>query len=106
MGESVIMGRNQVLAGAISKENKFVETHPVVVLFVVVVCGDIWGPVGMIIAVPIISLVRFYVARELESNSFFSADAVATSASRAVAALLPGRSEVGQAAHVSDGHAP
>jgi len=67
--ESVVMGNNKTLAGAVSKEKEFVETHPVIVLFAVVLCGEVWGPIGMIIAVPLISLVRYYIARELERTA-------------------------------------
>jgi len=67
--ESLVMGRNKTLAGVVDKDKEFAETHPVIVLFAVVVCGLIWGPIGMLISVPLISLMRFYYARELEANA-------------------------------------
>jgi len=76
---SIVMGRNKTLAGAVQprrEQSKFgsvtafasedeemdvKETHPVVILFVVVLSGQIWGPVGMLISVPVVSLCRLAV---------------------------------------------
>eukprot|EP00929_Paragymnodinium_shiwhaense_P102902 TRINITY_DN66126_c0_g1_i1.p1 TRINITY_DN66126_c0_g1~~TRINITY_DN66126_c0_g1_i1.p1 ORF type:complete len:189 (-),score=7.79 TRINITY_DN66126_c0_g1_i1:141-650(-) len=61
---SVLMGKNPALAGAIKRGDtieEVKETHGVVVLFAVVFFGKIWGPVGMLISVPVISVVRLTV---------------------------------------------
>jgi predicted PurR-regulated permease PerM len=58
--ESYLMGHNPTLSGAV-KDHEFErmkETHPVIILFFVVLAGDIWGPTGMLISVPFISFVR------------------------------------------------
>merc|ERR1711966_64526 len=53
-------GRNPQLAGALKEGDvkDVKETHGVVVLFAVVFFGKIWGAVGMLISVPVISIVR------------------------------------------------
>jgi len=56
--EPWIMGRSPVLSGAVHKGQRVEETHPVIVLFAVVVCGQIWDTVGMLISVPVISVIR------------------------------------------------
>lgn len=58
--EAYIMGSNRVLAGAVENNDfdKIKETHPVIILFFVVLLGEVWGPLGMLVAVPLISLVR------------------------------------------------
>jgi len=83
---SIIMGKNKALSGAVhfrgaetgrintpmrvpstfdtpryQDEMDVKETHPVVILFVVVLSGQIWGPVGMLISVPVVSLCRLAV---------------------------------------------
>jgi predicted PurR-regulated permease PerM len=73
---SIVMGRNKTLSGAVHNKSKrfkttiesnvedkmeVKETHPVVILFVVVLSGQIWGPVGMLISVPVVSLCRLAV---------------------------------------------
>mmetsp|Transcript_47420 Transcript_47420/g.149012 ORF Transcript_47420/g.149012 Transcript_47420/m.149012 type:complete len:573 (+) Transcript_47420:2-1720(+) len=85
---SIIMGRNRTLAGAVNaqkrdckktgnhkavappgcsdfpregeevEEDDVKETHPVIILFAVVISGEIWGAVGMLISVPVISFLR------------------------------------------------
>jgi len=68
---SIVMGKNRTLAGSLQSERKGAagegsnveeeevkETHPVLILFFVVLSGEIWGAVGMLISVPVISLVR------------------------------------------------
>eukprot|EP00415_Alexandrium_ostenfeldii_P000327 UN0327 len=69
---SIIMGRNRTLAGDVgSKKRKLAETgkslhtevketHPVIILFAVVISGEIWGAVGMLISVPVISFLRLF----------------------------------------------
>lgn len=54
------MGHNQTLSGAVKDHEleKIKETHPVLILFFVVLAGEIWGPVGMLISVPVVSSVR------------------------------------------------
>lgn len=61
--EAWVMGRNKVLAGAVENHEmeKIKETHPVLILFAVVICGNIWGQVGMLISVPLISLMRLTI---------------------------------------------
>lgn len=56
--ESMVMGRDRTLMGAVSKQDELKETHPVVIIFAVVFFGEIWGPLGMLICVPIISILR------------------------------------------------
>jgi len=54
-----LMGRSKTLAGSFSADDKEVrETHGVIVLFAVVFFGKVWGIVGMLISVPILSIVR------------------------------------------------
>jgi len=56
---SFFMGRNKTLAGAIKDDvEEVAETHGVVVLFAVVFFGKIWGTVGMLISVPLLSIIR------------------------------------------------
>eukprot|EP00435_Cladocopium_sp_Y103_P032427 s1310_g8.t1 len=49
--------------------------HQVLILFAVVLCGEIWGVAGMLISVPLLSLVRLLLnleaakARNLDSRS-------------------------------------
>jgi len=61
-GESVVMGRHRVLVGVADDRkavNKaFKETHPVLIIFFVVLCGEVWGSIGMLVSVPTISLIR------------------------------------------------
>lgn len=78
-----LMGRNPILSGAATTAVKGIkETHPVVVLVVVVLAGEIWGPVGMFVSVPIISLVRLVFAYwYLDLGCEESAQAAAASAS-------------------------
>lgn len=62
--ESAAMGKNKVLAGVLDEgENAghFVETHSAIVLLAVIVWGEIWGPIGMLISVPLISVVRLVI---------------------------------------------
>lgn len=71
--ESLVMGRNPTLAGMIRDRGEvFEETHPVIVLFVVVLLGEIWGPTGMLVSVPLISMVRLTInlesAHDKDSN--------------------------------------
>lgn len=58
--ESYLMGRNHTLSGAVNNHEleRMKETHPVIILFFVVLGGEIWGPTGMLISVPFISFVR------------------------------------------------
>jgi len=56
--EPWIMGRSPVLSGSIRKGEASEETHPVIVLFAVVVFGQIWDTTGMLISVPVISVIR------------------------------------------------
>merc|ERR550537_1399328 len=42
------------------------EVHPVFVLLSVVICGEIWGPAGMLISVPLLALGQLFVARKLQ----------------------------------------
>lgn len=66
---SLIMGKNRVLSGALKEENaaqEIKETHPVIILFGVVIAGEIWGVTGMVISVPMISFIR------LAFNVFYS----------------------------------
>jgi len=58
--ESYLMGHNPTLSGAVKDQGleTIQETHPVAILFVVVLAGEIWGPTGMLIAVPCVSFMR------------------------------------------------
>lgn len=73
--ESLVMSRSAVLSGQMNSEESNDETHPVLILFAVVLCGEIWGVAGMLISVPLLSLVRLLLnleaakARSLESRS-------------------------------------
>jgi len=67
--ESVLMGKSQILAGALGEGNVDEETHPVIILFVVVLCGQIWGVTGMLISVPLISMIRLLVNFEKMQRS-------------------------------------
>jgi len=53
-----LFGSNKEEVGESGDEMDVKETHPVVILFVVVLSGQIWGPVGMLISVPVVSLIR------------------------------------------------
>lgn len=60
---SYLMGSNPVLGGsATDTVQEIQQTHPVVVLFVVVVAGEVWGSTGMLLSVPLVSLVRLVFA--------------------------------------------
>merc|ERR1712151_25747 len=56
--EAYLMGHNPTLSGAVRdhKLEEIKETHPVIILFIVVFAGQIWGPTGMLLSVPLISL--------------------------------------------------
>jgi len=58
--ESYLMGHNPTLSGAVKDQEleTIQETHPVAILFVVVLAGEIWGPTGMLLAVPCVSFMR------------------------------------------------
>jgi len=58
--ESYVMGQNSTLSGAVRNHDieRIKETHPVIILFVVVLAGQIWGPLGMLISVPLLSVFR------------------------------------------------
>merc|ERR1711879_1003215 len=58
--ESYLMGHNQTLSGALKSQEleKIKETHPVAILFFVVLAGEVWGPVGMLVSVPFVALAR------------------------------------------------
>merc|ERR1712008_26776 len=59
---AIVMGRNRVLAGGgIGEKEEVSETHGVLVLFAVVFFGKIWGTVGMLISVPVISIFRLTI---------------------------------------------
>jgi len=62
--ESYVMSRNPILAGQVDGAAKAEETHPVIILFAVVFFGEIWGVTGMLISVPLLSLVRLVVNME------------------------------------------
>ncbi|CAE8690409.1 unnamed protein product [Polarella glacialis] len=54
--ESVVMGKSATLAGAEGCNGATTEeTHPVLILFAVIICGEVWGTTGMLISVPLIS---------------------------------------------------
>eukprot|EP00434_Breviolum_minutum_P030072 symbB.v1.2.026593.t1/scaffold2669.1/size73469/4 len=61
--ESLVMSRSPILSGQLNldEENNNGETHPVLILFAVVLCGEIWG---MLISVPLLSLVRLLLNLE------------------------------------------
>lgn len=61
MLNAVIMGKNKVISGAIGGEEEVSETHGVLVLFAVVFFGKIWGTVGMLLSVPILSIIRLTI---------------------------------------------
>mmetsp|Transcript_24786 Transcript_24786/g.45458 ORF Transcript_24786/g.45458 Transcript_24786/m.45458 type:complete len:517 (-) Transcript_24786:354-1904(-) len=65
----LLMGRSKVLSGALSDEQDPGETHPVLLLFIVVVAGEVWGAIGMLISVPVVSFVRLAV------NVFYASEA-------------------------------
>jgi len=58
--ETKVMSKNPSLAGVLDskKDGGVEETHPVFILFAVVVSGQVWGQLGMLISVPVISLAR------------------------------------------------
>lgn len=60
--ESVVMGSNRVLAGASRQAKEYGETHPVIVLSAVVLLGQIWGSTGMLVSVPLISMIRLGIS--------------------------------------------
>mmetsp|Transcript_119324 Transcript_119324/g.283251 ORF Transcript_119324/g.283251 Transcript_119324/m.283251 type:complete len:483 (+) Transcript_119324:12-1460(+) len=62
--ESFVMARSPVLAGQVDEHSKSHETHPVLILFAVVLSGNIWGVTGMLISVPMLSLARFVLNLE------------------------------------------
>ena len=62
--ESVVMGKSATLAGKVSEEGNTEETHPVLILFVVILFGEIWGATGMLVSVPLISMVRLTINLE------------------------------------------
>eukprot|EP00438_Fugacium_kawagutii_P033443 Skav208829 [mRNA] locus=scaffold667:397283:406737:+ [translate_table: standard] len=62
--ESMVMSQSSVLAGRINDDEDHSETHPVLILFAVVLCGEIWGVAGMLISVPLLSLVRLLLNLE------------------------------------------
>merc|ERR1712070_755511 len=70
--ETFTMGKNRTLAGVRQKGdengNEAGETHPVIVLFAVVIAGEVWGATGMLVSVPFLSIVRLYlnIARDKE----------------------------------------
>merc|ERR1711937_5168 len=57
--EVKVMSSDPVLSG-VKAEGDHEEhgIHPVAILFFVVLFGDIWGPMGMLISVPLISIIR------------------------------------------------
>eukprot|EP00927_Polykrikos_kofoidii_P044928 TRINITY_DN38797_c0_g1_i1.p1 TRINITY_DN38797_c0_g1~~TRINITY_DN38797_c0_g1_i1.p1 ORF type:complete len:545 (-),score=73.92 TRINITY_DN38797_c0_g1_i1:88-1722(-) len=57
---SCLMGKNRALSGAVEGTDpaEIVETHGVIVLFAVVFFGHVWGTTGMLISVPLISVIR------------------------------------------------
>jgi len=59
--EPVMMGKNPVLAGVQDGVGSAAETHPVIVLLAVVLMGTVWGPAGMLVSVPLISLIRLAI---------------------------------------------
>jgi predicted PurR-regulated permease PerM len=74
--ESFVMGKSAIMSGAIKKkkdkedkdedeeEGKLPEeTHPVLVLAIVMIAASVWDVSGMIISVPLIALVRFQHSR-------------------------------------------
>merc|ERR1740120_429207 len=63
---AVIMGRNRWLAGGLHEEQEVSETHGVLVIFAVVFFGKVWGTVGMLISVPILSIIRLTINIGLE----------------------------------------
>ncbi|CAE8624774.1 unnamed protein product [Polarella glacialis] len=63
--ESVVMGKSATLAGAEGCNRATTEeTHPVLILFSVIICGEVWGTTGMLISVPLISMVRLVLNLE------------------------------------------
>jgi len=63
--ESVVMGKSATLAGAEGCNGATTEeTHPVLILFAVIICGEVWGTTGMLISVPLISMVRLVLNLE------------------------------------------
>eukprot|EP00931_Biecheleriopsis_adriatica_P077962 TRINITY_DN51437_c0_g1_i1.p1 TRINITY_DN51437_c0_g1~~TRINITY_DN51437_c0_g1_i1.p1 ORF type:complete len:482 (+),score=84.46 TRINITY_DN51437_c0_g1_i1:60-1448(+) len=67
--ESIVMGKSKILAGVVDSESSQEETHPVVILLFVVLCGHIWGVVGMLVSVPLISLIRLVLNYEEQRQS-------------------------------------
>jgi len=63
--ESIVMGRAVVLmGGGMVKEkdiNDLKETHPAIIIFAVVFMGKVWGATGMLLCVPMLSLIRLLV---------------------------------------------
>lgn len=61
--ESMVMGKNKVLSGVVGEHHdaEVRETHGAIILLAVILCGDVWGPVGMLISVPLISVVRLVI---------------------------------------------
>eukprot|EP00403_Amphidinium_massartii_P002720 CAMPEP_0178380242 /NCGR_PEP_ID=MMETSP0689_2-20121128/5359_1 /TAXON_ID=160604 /ORGANISM="Amphidinium massartii, Strain CS-259" /LENGTH=516 /DNA_ID=CAMNT_0020000373 /DNA_START=40 /DNA_END=1587 /DNA_ORIENTATION=+ len=57
----LMMGRSKVLSGALTEDQDAGETHPVILLFIVVVFGEVWGATGMLISVPMVSFIRLTV---------------------------------------------
>eukprot|EP00931_Biecheleriopsis_adriatica_P097715 TRINITY_DN7153_c0_g1_i1.p1 TRINITY_DN7153_c0_g1~~TRINITY_DN7153_c0_g1_i1.p1 ORF type:complete len:457 (+),score=69.63 TRINITY_DN7153_c0_g1_i1:70-1440(+) len=74
--ESLVMSKSRILAGVVDSDEKADETHPVIILFFVVLCGEIWGVTGMLISVPLISLIRLLLnyerRRQMEATKSLS----------------------------------
>ncbi|CAK9114867.1 Putative transport protein RP630 [Durusdinium trenchii] len=73
--ESLVMSRSAILSGNLDEEQPGAETHPVLILFAVVLCGQIWGVTGMLISVPLLSLVRLLLNLEAMKQHRAMADA-------------------------------
>jgi len=66
-----LIGKNKTLAGVVDDQEaeNASETHGVIVLFAVVFFGHIWGVVGMLISVPVISMVRLALNMSMRAHS-------------------------------------
>eukprot|EP00928_Gymnodinium_smaydae_P059092 TRINITY_DN4232_c1_g1_i1.p2 TRINITY_DN4232_c1_g1~~TRINITY_DN4232_c1_g1_i1.p2 ORF type:complete len:202 (+),score=37.37 TRINITY_DN4232_c1_g1_i1:377-982(+) len=72
IGESILMSKIPSLADLRDEQGKLIklqEEHPVIILFVALVMGSIWGAAGMLIAVPLLSIFRLVMTLEKRATS-------------------------------------
>ncbi|CAJ1455890.1 unnamed protein product [Effrenium voratum] len=102
--ESYLMSKSPTLAGQREGENQPAsETHPVIILFVVILCGEIWGITGMLISVPLLALIRLLI--NLENTHPGRVTAAAAASAKAVVPSVnptPRKTSGASASYVSE----